>query len=60
VRNQSEARAHRIGQNKSLQIIDLVARDTVDTEIVAALAAKQDLAAQVTGDARAIAKLIRG
>jgi len=49
-RIQSEDRAHRIGQKKSVTYIDLVTKDTVDERVVQALRDKQDLAAQITGD----------
>lgn len=49
-RLQSEDRAHRIGQDTSVNIIDLVASSTVDQHIVATLRKKFDLAAAVTGD----------
>lgn len=50
VRLQSEDRAHRIGQTKSLTIVDLVALDTIEEKITAALLQKQELADRVTGD----------
>lgn len=49
-RLQSEDRAHRIGQDVSVNIIDMVATDTVDEHIVATLRKKFDLAASVVGD----------
>ena len=49
-RLQSEDRAHRIGQDVSVSIIDLVARDTVDEHITATLRKKFDIAATVMGD----------
>lgn len=49
-RLQSEDRAHRIGQDVSVNIIDIVASDTVDGHIVKTLRKKFDLAATVTGD----------
>lgn len=42
-RLQSEDRAHRIGQTKPVLYIDLVARDTVDEDILLALRAKSTL-----------------
>lgn len=48
-RLQSEDRAHRIGQTKSVTIIDLVARDTIDERIVGLLKAKKDVASQLLG-----------
>ncbi len=49
-RLQSEDRAHRIGQTKSLSIIDLVASNTVDGKIIRSLRSKNMMAATVTGD----------
>lgn len=49
-RLQSEDRAHRIGQTKSVHYIDLIAKGSVDARIVKALRKKQDIASQVTGD----------
>ena len=46
-RLQSEDRAHRIGQHKSVTYIDLQASNTVDQRIVAALQGKQDVANMV-------------
>lgn len=42
-REQSEDRAHRIGQDKPLTIYDLVCPDTVDAKIVASLLEKRNL-----------------
>lgn len=50
VRQQSEDRAHRIGQTEKVTYIDLIAPGTVDEKIRAALLDKRDLAARVTGD----------
>jgi SNF2 family DNA or RNA helicase len=49
-RDQSEDRAHRIGQRKSVQYIDLIAKETVDEPILGALRKKMDIASQITGD----------
>ena len=49
-RLQSEDRAHRIGQEHPVQIIDLCAEDTVDLQIVDALRNKYEMAATVQGD----------
>lgn len=49
-RLQSEDRAHRIGQDKTVHYIDLVARGTVDERIVGSLQDKLNLAAEITGD----------
>jgi len=43
-RLQSEDRAHRIGQDKSVTYIDLIAPKTVDEKIVKALRSKMDIA----------------
>lgn len=42
-RQQSEDRAHRIGQTKSVNIVDIVARDTVDETILKSLVTKKKL-----------------
>lgn len=49
-RAQSEDRAHRIGQTKSVTYVDLVADNTIDARIVKALKDKKDLAAIITRD----------
>jgi SNF2 family DNA or RNA helicase len=49
-RLQSEDRAHRIGQDTSVQYIDLIANNSVDHHIVSALRGKFDIANQITGD----------
>jgi SNF2 family DNA or RNA helicase len=49
-RLQSEDRAHRIGQDTSVNIIDIVAKNTVDGHITDTLIRKFQLAAQITGD----------
>jgi Mesyanzhinovviridae DNA helicase len=49
LRLQSEDRAHRPGQTKSVNIVDLVTPDTTDVKVLAALLAKVDVSAQVTG-----------
>ena len=49
-RLQSEDRAHRIGQDKPVLYIDIVARGTLDRAILRALRDKVDLASQVLGD----------
>lgn len=51
VRIQSEDRAHRIGQHRSVTYVDLVAPGTIDEAILDALGAKRDLAAAVTDPA---------
>lgn len=50
VRQQSEDRAHRIGQTQKVTYVDLVAPGTVDEKIRQALLDKRDLASRVTGD----------
>lgn len=50
LRQQSEDRAHRIGQTKEVTYIDLVATGTIDEQVVSALLDKKDLANVVTGD----------
>ena len=49
-RLQSEDRAHRIGQNKTVTYIDLIAEDTVDEKIVEALRKKINIASEVMGE----------
>lgn len=49
-RLQSEDRAHRGGQTKSVTYVDFVAAGTVEEKIIKALRNKMDLAAMVTGD----------
>ncbi|MGE0383069.1 MAG: helicase-related protein, partial [Hyphomicrobium sp.] len=50
VRLQSEDRAHRIGQRNNVTYVDLVAPNTVEEKILAALLTKQELANKITGD----------
>lgn len=49
-RLQSEDRAHRSGQTKSVTYVDLVAPGTVDDKILEALVNKKNIADLVTGD----------
>ena len=49
-RLQSEDRAHRIGQKKSVTYIDLMAEKTVDEKIVKALRKKIDIASEILGE----------
>ena len=49
-RIQSEDRAHRIGQKKSVTYIDLMAEDTVDHKITKALRKKINIASEVMGE----------
>jgi SNF2 family DNA or RNA helicase len=51
-RAQSEDRSHRIGQVRTVEYIDLVAKDTVDEKILTALKTKRDLANTVLDDLR--------
>jgi len=49
-RIQSEDRAHRIGQKKSVTYIDIMADDTVDLKITKALRKKINIASEVMGE----------
>ena len=49
-RLQSEDRAHRIGQKKSVAYVDLICEDTVDEKIVKALKDKINIASEVLGE----------
>ena len=49
-RLQSEDRAHRIGQKKTVTYVDLIAEDTVDNKIVKALRKKVNIASEVMGE----------
>ena len=49
-RLQSEDRAHRIGQKKTVTYIDLICEDTVDEKIVKALRNKINIASEVMGE----------
>lgn len=49
-RRQSEDRAHRIGQTRSVRYIDLVARDTVDEDIMSILRQKRERSSYLTKD----------
>jgi len=50
IRLQSEDRAHRIGQTKSVTYIDLVSPDTIDEKVLDALRSKVNLAGKVLGE----------
>ena len=50
VREQSEDRAHRIGQKKNVTYIDLIAENTIDEFIISALNKKMKLSAQTLGE----------
>ena len=49
-RMQSEGRAHRIGQKKTVTYVDIIAQDTVDEKIVKALRKKINIASEVMGE----------
>jgi hypothetical protein len=49
-RLQSEDRAHRIGQERPVNYIDIVARKTIDEYIIDNLRRKREISAQVMGD----------
>ena len=47
-RNQSEDRAHRIGQTEKVTYVDIVCKETIDEKILEALKNKKDLANSIT------------
>ena len=49
-RQQSEDRAHRIGQENNVIYYDLIANDTIDQKIIKSLTDKKELASMITGD----------
>jgi SNF2 family DNA or RNA helicase len=49
-RQQSEARIDRIGQEKPMTYIDIMAEDTVDTKIVKSLRQKVNIATEIMGE----------
>jgi len=49
-RLQSEDRAHRIGQKKSVTYVDMIAEKTVDEKIVKALRKKINIASEILGE----------
>ena len=49
-RLQSEDRAHRIGQQKSVTYVDILADETVDEKIVKSLRKKINIASEVLGE----------
>ena len=49
-RLQSEDRAHRIGQKKSVTYVDLIAPKTIDEKIRKALRAKINIASEILGE----------
>ena len=50
IRMQSEDRAHRIGQEKTVIYVDLIAEGTIDEKVVKALRNKMDIASLVMGE----------
>ena len=50
IRQQSEDRAHRIGQRNVVTYFDLIAEGTLDEKIIDALRSKRDIASTITGD----------
>lgn len=49
-RQQGEDRAHRPGQDQKLNIVDIIARNTISEMILESLIQKQEISAQVMGD----------
>lgn len=49
-RSQSEDRAHRIGQDQPVNIVDIVAQGSVDQHILGSLQRNFDIASEITGD----------
>ena len=49
-RQQSEARIDRIGQEKPMTYIDIIAEDTIDEKIVKALRQKVNIATEIMGE----------
>lgn len=52
--DQSRSRIHRLGQKNACTYIHLVAKDTVDEQVIRALAGKRDIAAAVVDNWRAL------
>jgi SNF2 family DNA or RNA helicase len=50
VRQQSEDRAHRIGQKRSVTYIDILTQKTVDEHILKALQSKLTISAKTLGE----------
>jgi len=50
VRQQSEDRAHRIGQKKNVQYIDIIAENTIDGFVISALKKKIKISAETLGE----------
>ncbi len=59
-RAQSEDRAHRIGQTRSVTYVDLIARGTVDEKIIEALLKKQSIADAIMRGAVDVRMLLSG
>jgi SNF2 family DNA or RNA helicase len=57
-RVQSEDRAHRIGQQKTVRYVDIMAENSIDSDVINSLRNKIDIASIVTGDARRAAELM--
>lgn len=49
-RLQSEDRAHRIGQKENVVYIDLIAENSIESKMLAALRSKKNIADMITGD----------
>ena len=49
-RQQSEARIDRIGQEKPMTYIDIMAEDTIDMKIVKSLRSKVNIATEIMGE----------
>lgn len=59
-RAQSEDRAHRVGQKKTVVYYDIVCAGTVDALITRILTTKQKTADAITGDSERLARMIAG
>lgn len=57
---QAEDRAHRIGQTRSVEIIDIITRDTVDDRIRSILRTHAGQLAELVKDPRIVAELMGG
>ena len=58
-RLQSEDRTEGIGQTTAVDVLDILAEDSIDEVIVERLKSKVDLASAITGDARRAAELLK-
>ena len=56
LRSQSEDRGHRIGNDTGVQLVDLVAKGTIDETVLACLARKRDFVAQMMIDTTVAAR----